>query len=212
MKTFDLFPSPVYGICYPKHEELKKIIMPLLEDASFETNKISENLFHYKNSKNHSILYEEDFKDFRDWLEDTCYHYVSNVLGYQLDDKIIVTDSWLNKCDNGGYQYPHYHTNSYISGTYYVNFRDGHAPIIFIKDDTSSHSSRQSLALEKSKSPTKYNSDCIILPEESELYLWQSHMTHGVSDNQLDGRISLSMNFMPTSMTNQRYGYKVFYE
>jgi uncharacterized protein (TIGR02466 family) len=211
MKTFDLFPSLVYGICYPKHEDLKKIIMPLLEDASFETNKISDNLFHYKNSKNHSILYEEDFKEFKDWLEDTCYHYVSNVLGYQLDDKIIVTDSWLNKCDKGGYQYPHYHTNSYISGTYYVNFIDGHAPIIFIKDDTSSHVSKQSLTLEKNKTPSRYNTDSVILPEESELYLWQSHLTHGVSDNKLDGRISLSMNFMPTCMTNQRYGYKVYY-
>lgn len=211
MKTFDLFPSPVYGISYSDHEKLKMNIMSLLEDASFETNKISENLFHYKNSKNHSILYEKDFKDFKDWVEERCYYYVTEILGYHLDGKIIVTDSWLNKCDRGGYQYPHYHTNSYISGTYYVNFQNGHAPIIFIKDDGASHSTRQSLSLEKNKSPTRYNSDSVILPEESELYLWQSHITHGVSDNQLDGRISLSINFMPTCMTNQRYGYKVYY-
>lgn len=211
MKTFDLFPSPVYAISYPGHDELKKNILTILEDADLEENKISNQLLHYKNLKHSSILYEDAFKDFKDWIEKQCYEYVTKVLGYHLESNIIVTDSWLNKCQKGGYQYPHYHTNSYISGTYYVNFKNGHAPLVFIKNDTSTHSSRQSLSLEKNRSPTRYNSDAIVYPEESELYLWQSHLTHGVLDNQLDNRISLSMNFMPTSMTNQRYGYQVFY-
>jgi uncharacterized protein (TIGR02466 family) len=211
MKTFDIFPSPIYGVSYSNHAILKEKIFSLLQDAEFESNNISGNLFHYKNSKTHSILYENGFEEFKEWIEDNCYHYVTDILGYHLDDKIIVTDSWLNKCNKGGHQYPHHHTNSYISGTYYINFEDGHSPLIFIKDDTSSHISKQSLSLEKNKSPSRYNSDYVIMPEESELYLWQSHLTHGVPDNQLDNRISLSMNFMPTSMTNQRYGYKVYY-
>lgn len=212
MKTIDLFPSPVYATSYSGHSDLKKQILNILKEASFESNQISENLFHYKNSKNHSILYDESFLDFKNWLEDRCYYYVTELLGYHLDDKIIVTDSWLNKCNTGGFQYPHYHTNSYISGTYYVNFEEGHAPLIFVNDDISSYVPMQTISLEKNKTPSKYNSDTILFPEESELYLWQSHLTHGVSDNKKDNRISISMNFMPTSMTNQRYGYKVFYE
>jgi len=211
MKTFDLFPSPVYVISYPGHDNLKKKILTILEEASFESNQISENLFHYKNSKNHSILYDDCFADFKDWLEDCCYYYITELLGYHLDDKVIITDSWLNKCNNKGFQYPHYHTNSYVSGTYYVNFEEDHAPLIFIKDDSSSYVTKQTISLEKNKTPTRYNSDSVLMPEESELYLWQSHLTHGVSDNNKDNRISISMNFMPTSMTNQRYGFKTYY-
>lgn len=211
MNTTDIFSAPISNISYPYHSFLKKQILSIMEEECFESNKVSENLFHYKNSKNYSILYDDRFKNFKTWVEDVCYNYVTEILGYHLDDKIIITDSWLNKCNTGGFQYPHYHTNSYISGTYYINFEEGHAPLIFVNDDISPYISKQTISLEKSKTSTKYNSNVIFFPKESELYLWQSHLTHGISDNEKDNRISISMNFMPTSMTNQRYGYKVFY-
>lgn len=212
MKTFDLFPKPVSSKKYPNHKDLKKTVLKLLESSQLESNHISNKLFHYKNNSKVSLLYDEIFTDFKTWCEKTCYEYVTNVIGYEPEDKIIVTDSWLNKCDRGGYQYPHYHTNCYISGTYYLNFQEGHAPIMFRHEDSATHPHSPTITLGRTETSTRYNIDSLIYPEESELYLWQSHLTHGVPENDLDNRVSLSMNFMPTIVSNQRYGYKVFYE
>jgi uncharacterized protein (TIGR02466 family) len=211
VKQYDLFPSSVFSIKYPNHQSLKQKVLSLINDSVLEKDRVSPNLFHYKNSNDTSLLYESVFKDFKDWVENTCYDYVIQVLGYQLTDKIIVTDSWLNKCNKGGYQYPHYHSNSYISGTYYLNFEEGHSPLIFLKESTIPHSSKPVMALEKTNAITQYNSDVTIYPEESELLLWQSSLTHGFRDNIMDNRITISMNFMPTVVTHSKYGYKVFY-
>lgn len=215
MKLYDLFPNPIFGIEYPKHEELKKIILQVMEDnkSEFEINTSSSNLTHLKNRLSESILYEDVFEEFKLWVEETCTDYVTDCLGYHLTDKMMVTDSWVNKCDKGGSQHPHYHSNSYISGTYYVNFQEGHAPLMFNKRSALLFPNHPSLVLpENNDFITKYNTDSAIYPEEGELYLWQSQMTHSVPENEIDNRISLSMNFMPRVVSNTRYGFKVEYQ
>jgi uncharacterized protein (TIGR02466 family) len=123
---------------------------------------------------------------------------------------MIITDSWLNLCDKGGGQYPHFHGNAYISGTYYVNFRQGHAPLCFRHPENSTHSHFPTITLQSDKSnPNKYNSDVFVFPEEGELIMWQSNLTHGYTENQLDSRISISMNFMPSIVANDKYSYRV---
>lgn len=213
MKTIDLFPSPVFGVSYPHHDILKNQIFDLISEVNtnvFERNEFSSHLFHYKNTIKDSILYQDLFKDFKNWVEEQCYYYVTEILGYHLEDKIIVTDSWLNKMNKGGHQYSHYHGNCYVSGTYYIHFDPkGHAPLVFQNPETATTSFRPSLSLDRGKIPTPYNSDSIITPEESELYLWKSHMNHAVVDNQMNNRITLSMNFMPSIFSNERYGFKV---
>ena len=43
---------------------------------------------------------------------------------------------WMNETPKGGFQIPHNHDNSLISGTYYVNFVKGmHAPIKFMNPE-----------------------------------------------------------------------------
>ena len=55
----------------------------------------------------------------------------------------------------------------------------------------------------------KYNCDLIMLPNEGELMLWPSNLTHGYADNKKDGRISISMNFMPSLIVDDKYSYRV---
>lgn len=212
MKLYDLFPNPIFGIDYPDHEDLKKIILKIIDECKddFEINGQSLSLSHYKNKLNESILDEKSLKNFKEWIEEICSEYVTDCLGYNLPDKMIVTDSWLNKCDAGGSQHPHYHSNSYISGTYYVNFENGHAPLMFNKRSALLFPNHPTIVLaENDNFITKYNTDSAVYPEEGELYLWQSQMTHSVPENGLDNRISLSMNFMPSVVSNTRYGFRV---
>jgi len=39
--------------------------------------------------------------------------------------------------------------------------------------------------------------------------LWPSNLTHGYADNKKDGRISISMNFMPSLIVDDKYSYRV---
>lgn len=215
MKLFDIFPSPIFGIQYPEHQYLKEKVLEIVETHmdDFEENISSKNLLHFKNTLDQSILYDSIFSDFKIWLEDMCYDYVTSLLGYELSDRIIVTDSWLNKCNAGGEQFPHYHSNSFVSGTYYLNFDpEKHSPIMFNKKSALSHPHHPTIALSpKNDFITKYNTDSIVYPEEGEVYLWESNMSHSVPKNLADNRITLSMNFMPTVVSNSRYGFKVEY-
>jgi uncharacterized protein (TIGR02466 family) len=207
MKLFDIFPNPIFAETCEFHEEVKTSIENL--NLQYKQNEVCQSLYHANNELSSSILYHPELKQFKSWVEKSCHEYITNVLGYHLDDTVIVTDSWINRCDKGGYQYPHYHTNSYISGTYYLNIKDNHAPLMFRHDDTCTHINKQSITLKKGSISTKYNSDVLFHPTEGELYLWQSHLTHAVLDNMADNRLSLSMNFMPTVVSNYKYGYKI---
>ncbi len=209
MELFDIFPSAVYREMYEDHMSLKKIVIPMIDDKPLETNGMSEKLFHLDNQSGKSFLHRDGLEPFREWLEEQCSEFVRS-LGYVLQEKMVVTDSWLNICNEGGNQYPHFHTNSYISGTYYLNFKNGHAPLMFRHSDNSTHSPCPAITLEQDTSnPGKYNSDVMVYPNEGELLLWQSNLSHGYQRNELDYRISISMNFMPSLVGNDKYSYRV---
>lgn len=210
MKVFDIFPNPIFRETYSENAGIKSSIVEMMEGTDMEKNGMSDSLYHFDNMRGKSFLHRDEFTTLRLWMEDQCSTFVRDVMGYQLPEKMIVTDSWLNICNAGGMQYPHHHTNSYISGTYYVNHEDGHAPLFFRHADGATHSPIQSITLEADRNNfCKYNSDVIVHPEEGELLMWQSHLTHGYGGNQKDHRISISMNFMPSLVANDKYSYRV---
>ena len=65
-----------------------------------------------------------------------------------------------------------------------------------------------SLGIDNDK-PNNYNSDTIVWPEKGECLFWQSHLTHGYTDNKADNRISISFNLMPTVVNTDKYSYRV---
>tara|TARA_B100000003_G_scaffold130004_1_gene116543 strand:- start:1212 stop:1856 length:645 start_codon:yes stop_codon:yes gene_type:complete len=209
IETLDLFPNALGRVVYENAAETKETIVNMMENAEMESNAKDPSLYHFQNDTDKSFLHNEELKEFKEWMEKTCTEFVRGTLGYNIGE-MIITDSWLNLCDKGGGQYPHFHGNAYISGTYYVNFKQGHAPLCFRHPENSTHSHFPTITLQSDKSnPNKYNSDVFIFPEEGELVMWQSNLTHGYTDNQLDGRISISMNFMPSVVANDKYSYRV---
>lgn len=209
MKIFNVFPNPVFIENCPFQEDVKNFVNQELKSGNLTVNENCPNLHHLDNDLKKSILSKDNFKDFNEWLVKCANYYVTDVLGYELVDGMTITDSWLNICNKNGMQVPHYHTNSYISGTYYVNIEDGHSPLTFRHIDNSTHSNNQSISLGIGKSATLYNSDAVFFPENGQLFLWQSHLTHGYFNNQSDNRISLSMNFLPKIIANHRYAFKI---
>jgi uncharacterized protein (TIGR02466 family) len=209
IQTLDLFPNALGRVVYENAAATKETIINMMENAEMEPNAKDSSLYHFGNDTNSSFLHNKELKGFKKWMENTCTTFVRETLGYNISE-MIITDSWLNLCDKGGGQYPHFHGNAYISGTYYVNFKQGHAPLCFRHPENSTHSHFPTITLQSDKSnPNKYNSDVFVFPEEGELVMWQSNLTHGYTENQLDGRISISMNFMPSIVANDKYSYRV---
>jgi uncharacterized protein (TIGR02466 family) len=210
MNLIDIFPKVIGRELYPNSDVVKKEIIDMMTGENMITNAMDNNLHHYDNTSGRSFLHRKEMSEFKQWLEDQCTSFVADDLGYDLPERMIITDSWLNLCDTGGSQYPHFHTNAFISGTYYVCHEEGHAPLFFRHPDGSTHSQAPSISLLPDMDKLgKYNCDVIMHPSEGEVMLWQSNLTHGYSDNQKDGRVSISMNFMPSLIVDDRYSYRV---
>ena len=127
--------------------------------------------------------------------------------GDYIQETVQVTDSWFNISDKGGYQHPHFHSNSYLSCIYYVNFDPE-------KDHVNTHFTREEslyfpvmLGLMRNKF-TDYNQDNQIQVNEGELMIFPHKIIHGYNNNEGSNRITLSMNMMLTIVTNGDYGWR----
>ena len=111
--------------------------------------------------------------------------------------------------DKGGFQYPHFHGNTYLSAIYYVNFDmdKKHIPTHFIQDESVFTPNMPALNFLRNKD-TPHNQVNEVLANEGELMIFPSHVTHGYETNEGENRITLSMNMMPTIVTNGDYGWR----
>jgi hypothetical protein len=124
--VYPLFPVPIAKVQYPKRNEFKdKILDFIKENKELEVDGItSPELKHFFNSSElekgfFDYINDEDFKEF---LLESSYGFVRGVMGYDLEDDLIITDCWINTCYKNGFQRFHSHGNSFVSATYYVNY------------------------------------------------------------------------------------------
>ena len=130
-------------------------------------------------------------------------------MGEYVQDGVIVTDSWINICDKGGFAAPHYHTNSYVTALYYVNFNENHTPTYFAKTTgVQIYPNTPNLTLPQTNN-TRFNQLDQVMPNEGDLFMWPSTIIHGFKTNNEDNRITLAVNVMPKLMTNGDYGWKI---
>ena len=157
----------------------------------------------------YSVLDKPEFHKFRTWIEEQCAIFLEHVMGEYVQDGVIVTDSWINICDKGGFAAPHYHTNSYVTALYYVNFNENHTPTYFAKTTgVQIYPNTPNLTLPQTNN-TRFNQLDQVIPNEGDLFMWPSTIIHGFKTNNEDNRITLAVNVMPKLMTNGDYGWKI---
>ena len=105
------------------------------------------------------------------------------------DQRLVVTQCWLNKNPKGSKHHEHVHPNSIISGVFYFKQDSKLPPISFSK------SIQSAMKLD----PKKYNnlnSETFLLPcTDGELILFPSNLKHSVPINMSEEpRISMSFN------------------
>ena len=108
--------------------------------------------------------------------------------------KPICDSLWVNVMPEGGSHTSHIHTNSVISGTYYVAVPQGAGPIVFEDPRLAMMmAAPQRLA----KAPRAMKHHISETPHEGTVLLWESYQRHEVPLNRAEGlRISISFNYV----------------
>ena len=220
IETFNLFPTPVTTFAYNESERIKANVKSLLSRSEVESTMVrnhqSPELKHYFQDEenlvdNKHILqrYPQYFKGLTKFIKISTLFYINEVLGFETPG-IYITEAWLNVAGEGAQQYAHNHANSYVSGTYYVEFQPiHHAPLVFNNPRQNGYS-HQPYLKQKERKDTEYSvQEWFIKPSEGDLILWPSWMSHGFSTNHEKNRISIAFNALPSRFNNGLYGFNI---
>ena len=180
-ELISLFPIPLLVCAYQwdYSEELKWI-------RSVESWRENEDSYN-RQSTDTFILDHPELKKIRTFIETKLNTFVSQTLGSE--DRLAITQSWLNKNEKGESHHEHVHPNSMISGVWYPVIHDKLPPIQF------RNRVQREVELSTERFNT-FNSATFTLPlNPGELILFPSNLTHSVQPNLGDEeRMSLSFN------------------
>jgi len=140
-------------------------------------------------TKNNYILDEPEMETLKNELMLSIKHYAHNVLLIEEITEPYITISWMNFTGKNQFHHKHYHTNSYISGVFYIDVDEKKDSINFFND--------YEPAIEPIfKKSNMFNSMSWNFNIANKLLLlFPSHLKHEVFVKQGDNiRISLSFN------------------
>jgi uncharacterized protein (TIGR02466 family) len=108
--------------------------------------------------------------------------------------KPVCDSLWVNVLPEGGHHTGHIHTNSVISGTYYVKVPEGAGPIVY---EDPRLAMMMAAPPRKNKAPRELKTHVSETPKAGTVLLWESWLRHEVPLNRADGeRISVSFNYV----------------
>ena len=108
--------------------------------------------------------------------------------------KPLCDSLWVNVLPEGGAHSGHIHTNSVISGTYYISVPQGAGPIVF---EDPRHAMMMAAPQKKSNAPRELRSHVPETPLACSILMWESWLRHEVPVNRAEGlRISVSFNYV----------------
>jgi len=206
MEPIEIFPITVARFNYYKNNELQQLIDKLISSAKLEEARVLASSNHYF-EKSGNLLDNPLLEDFKNFLISSANQYANNLL--KINSKMFITLSWINHTNKGFELEKHNHGNSYISGTYYLNFDPvKHSPITFYKSVLGQQFQYFDI---HPTSFNKYNAKSCQITNlvQGDLILWPSQLEHGYAPNIDDGRVSISMNFLPSVVDNGDYKFYV---
>ena len=190
-ELMQLFPTPVLICPYPVDYTKELEWINNQECRKENQGGDAGNIQHYnRQSEDTFVLDRPELSNIRAFIEAKLHEFVTKI--YASTDKLVITQSWLNKSKKGESHHEHVHPNSMISGVWYPQIHESLPPIQF----RSRHQRDVSLQTEKYNT---FNSATFMLPmKRGELILFPSNLTHSVPvNNSEEERISLSFNSWP---------------
>ena len=208
-------PIGIFTLPTAKHLKYKQIIENVFEQASDDLRQVHshEPLTEKVGNKKKQNVFNDfpELYELKVDFQNVMIQYI-RFIGFSCDE-VVINSGWINRAKKGADLKYHYHTNSYISGNYFVNFNpEVHTRLNFSNDrHNSQRPSSQTIELSMGKQTTMYNNPFArVAHSEGQIVIWRSHMVHGYHKlNGADGRMTLSVNAMPTILSSGDYEFAV---
>ena len=182
-EIFSIFPTPIYK---------SKLDRELTNKELSYVNKIKSDV--YKNAGNTTsndnyILNNKLFKDLKTDLDLIVQDYFQKVISSTDAITPYITQSWLNYTETNQYHHQHTHSNSLVSGVFYINCDELFDKIIFFDD-------KYKTIKPDIKEWNLWNSQSWWFPVKTgNIILFPSSLSHMVETKQgTNTRISLAFN------------------
>jgi len=185
-KIYGLFPTPVYiakrdSDLIPKEEkEIEKIIQEGMQKNTGNSSSIN------------SYIFNENLKELKQFCEQQIRIYVKDIINPKKGLDFYITQSWLNVTKPGESHHEHCHSNSIISGVFYISTEQSDK-IAFGDPNTKV----KDLIEIGFRDYNTWNSTNWFVPAiTNELVLFPSWLSHKVepNENATTDRISISFN------------------
>jgi len=183
MPIFPIFPQPVYFSTLKRAltKEESKTISAYKEKTYKNTGNITSNDTY--------VLENKLLKNLKKDLHERVIDYFKEVVCTDTDVNPYITQSWINYTEPKEFHHLHSHSNSYISGVFYIDAKKEVDQIHFYKVGPREYL----LNIDRANS---FNTSTWFFPVETgNIVLFPSTLTHGVPPKKgTNTRISLSFN------------------
>ena len=175
---FELFPIPVIITSYQKEYSEEFEWIKKQEFGKNRSNGLSIDRY---------VLDKPELVNIRAFIDIKIDEYMNNVL--QTDDRLVITQSWLNKSDTEESHHEHSHHNTVLSGVWYPYLDEKMPPIGF-------RTRHESQFLFPTRQFSSLNASVFTPPIKSgDLIIFPSNLLHSVIPNKSDkSRYSLGFN------------------
>ena len=141
-------------------------------------------------SNDNYVLENKTLKNLKKDLNKKVINYFNEVVC--TDNSIIpyITQSWINYTETNQFHHQHAHSNSYISGVFYIDAQKEVDSITFYKPNAN-----ETIRLNVAKYNPFNSESCLFPVETGNIFLFRSFLMHGVDKKKgTNTRISLSFN------------------
>tara|TARA_R110000772_G_scaffold13136_1_gene39232 strand:- start:716 stop:1369 length:654 start_codon:yes stop_codon:yes gene_type:complete len=182
-RIIGVFPTPVY--ISQLNRKLTSLELKFVEKNKKNFTKNAGNT----TSANNYILNEKPFKKLKKELGLRLNDYFQKIISSKNNITPFITQSWINYTEKDQYHHKHTHSNSIISGVFYINCHETLDKITFFNESYST------IKFEV-KNWNLFNSESWWFPVTTgDIFLFPSSLTHMVETKQGENtRISLSFN------------------
>ena len=182
-KIIDIFPIAVMKFNFDN--EFNESEFDFINKCEESTIKNSGNSY----SNNSYVLNDTSMKRIKDFSNKCLNIYFENIYSPVSNSKLKITQSWINYTNLNEYHHPHTHTNSIISGVFYVSADKQVDRITFAKN------TYQQIEIEYKQANDYNTSELDIRVGKNELILFPSSLLHYVPPtSNKNKRISIAFN------------------
>lgn len=191
METFDLFPTLVTKDTYSDHQKFKKIFFEKLPQYQRDDGITGEQ------SGNITLHHELEFEELFKYVSDTAKMYVNILIGSKDTWEPWIVKTWFSDfCVP-----PHDHADAHLSFVYYVNVpRRKEFPLHFLPPKDNPNDLTNGMFLPDKSIATKcvnnqYNGSSVVFsPQEGDLLMFPSSLSHVVEDPQQNSLVRFTIN------------------